>query len=264
MIRIRYDYFLMRVQLSHIGTRLPLKKLAKVLPGDVTFSNPLLLKLGKGYLVILDYAVLVGWGLSDKEMRKWEKKLISFCDGGFEKPKRDELDIKTGSRKQGVYGGEIVLGKLSGSKAVIVSEAIGTSMALEHYEADVEGVLGEFSKIAKGYEREGKTRRSRKQLLKRVGFAMNVQHQAIGGISVLDRPDLAWNDPKLDKLYDSLAQDLELEDRYQLLNKKLELIFQNVEFMLDVIETRHGIFLEWVIVILIAFEIVMFLWLDLH
>ncbi len=254
----------MHIQLSHLGIKLPLKKLAKALPGAQDFANPLVVKLDKGHLVVLDYAVLVGWGVSEKVMRAWEKKLKKFTEGAFQKPNRETLDIKTNAKRQGIFKGEISLAKLSNAKMAIVSEAIGTSLALDHYEKDVEDVLLEFSKVAKGYEKNGKTNRSRKQLLKKVGFAMNVQHEAIGGISVLDRPDAAWNNPKLDKLYDLLALDYELEDRYQVLNKKLELIFQNVEFMHNVIEARQGLFLEWIIILLIAFEIVVFLWLELH
>ena len=87
---------------------------------------------------------------------------------------------------------------------------------------------------------------------------MNIRHQTVTQMALLDKPDLTWDDESLDKFYKNLAEYYELDDRYEVLDDKLETIFRNVEFISDYITARRTLMAEIIIIVLIAVELVIF------
>ena len=123
---------------------------------------------------------------------------------------------------------------------------------------EVQRILDQFDPVIRSFESEGKTKLSTRQLLKMVGFAMNVRHLSTGSLALLDRPNAAWDDSGLSQLFDALSDEYEIDERYDILKEKLDIIFKNVEFILGFLDTRRSLMLEFTIVLLIVIEILIF------
>jgi uncharacterized Rmd1/YagE family protein len=74
-------------------------------------------------------------------------------------------------------------------------------------------------------------------------------------VAVGEKPDLLWDRPDLERLYARLETEYELDERAEVLNRKLGLIGQTARLMTDLIDTERSLRLEWAIVILIVAEI---------
>ena len=74
-----------------------------------------------------------------------------------------------------------------------------------------------------------------------------------------EKPDIAWDDPGLDRFYERLSAEYELVERERALSRKLDLISQAAQTVLDLFNQRQSIRVEWYIVILIVVEIVIIL-----
>mgnify|MGYP000980433509 CR=1 FL=1 len=78
---------------------------------------------------------------------------------------------------------------------------------------------------------------------------------------VPDRPDL-------ERLFARLRDEFEILERHTALNRKLELVSRTVETALGLIQARRSLRVEWYVVILIVFEILLTLyqlfWLGRH
>jgi required for meiotic nuclear division protein 1 len=72
---------------------------------------------------------------------------------------------------------------------------------------------------------------------------------------VLEKPDVLWEHPELERFYARLRDDYELRERERALNRKLELISRTVATLLELIQNRRSLRVEWYIVALILFEI---------
>ncbi len=68
----------------------------------------------------------------------------------------------------------------------------------------------------------------------------------------------AW--PDLDRLYEKLGVEYELRDRDRALSRKLELISGTAETLLEILQSRRSLRVEWYIVILIFIEILIILY----
>jgi uncharacterized Rmd1/YagE family protein len=76
-------------------------------------------------------------------------------------------------------------------------------------------------------------------------------------LHLLDKPDEAWDDPGMDRIYDELRAEFDLVDRYQAMEMKLRSVQESLELILDVARDRRLVSLEVTIVVLIGFEILL-------
>jgi uncharacterized Rmd1/YagE family protein len=82
-----------------------------------------------------------------------------------------------------------------------------------------------------------------------------VEHRVSGRVAAGEKPDLLWDRPDLERLYARLEAEYELDDRTEVLNRKLGLIGQTARLMTDLIDTERSLRLEAAIVILIVAEL---------
>src|SRR5690606_25520656 len=120
-----------------------------------------------------------------------------------------------------------------------------------------ESVAGVFDRIEELGEqmRRGVIPRQRSELLADIGSVLLTQARTVGRAEVADQPEITWDRPELDRLYEHLAVEYELRDRDVALTRKLDLISDVAETYLNLIHNRQTIRVEWYIVWLIVFEI---------
>lgn len=248
----------MKVHVLDLGKTIAVKEFQKKSQLKVLLKEPLVFTIGiQKWIVVLRYGVVAFWNLSKKEEKDWLKFIDPFVVERFERPLEEIVGITKSQRLEGTFKGKIYLKSFDAQKIAIVSLILGRSLALERYEIEASKTLIEFDSVMKSFGEKGKTNLSTKALLKKVGFAMNLQHLTVSQMALLDKPDATWENPQLDALYNDLATDYELEDRHDVLSEKLKLIFHNVQFILDFIDARRSLVLEATIVVLIVLEIVL-------
>lgn len=84
-----------------------------------------------------------------------------------------------------------------------------------------------------------------------------MQHRVSGRVAVAEKPDAVWDRPDLERLYGRLQEEYELHDRAEALTRKLQVISGTAEVLSDMIDTRRSLRLEFIIVLLIVFEVIL-------
>merc|ERR1719189_1746264 len=75
--------------------------------------------------------------------------------------------------------------------------------------------------------------------------------------SLLQLPEYFWHAPdSLQELYKAAGKYLEVEERIEAVNARLEVNKEMLDMMQSRYDTKHGAFLEWVVIILVAIEAV--------
>jgi uncharacterized Rmd1/YagE family protein len=92
--------------------------------------------------------------------------------------------------------------------------------------------------------------------LRLIGEALLVQHNVSGRVAIADKPDALWDRPDLERLYARLEDEYELQQRVDVLNRKLAVVAETADTLADIIDTRRSLRLEIIVVLLIGFEIV--------
>ncbi|MBU1659408.1 RMD1 family protein [bacterium] len=150
---------------------------------------------------------------------------------------------------------KITLKEYSVLNLIIVSLVISQSVALELYEQK----LSEYYEISRNLIDESNTysffRRS-----KLSSFAKQlvlVRHDMLIDLLMLDKPNILWDNEDKELLYNSLFYTLELKDRFDVVEHKLNSIKDDIVMVMDLANHNHSSFLEWIIIILIFIEIIM-------
>jgi uncharacterized Rmd1/YagE family protein len=226
---------------------------------EVIGSSPLVVRAGAhGTAVLLKYGCVVFFGLSEEEETREVEGLGRALRNPFPDPEveaatvvvdpdRDEGPDETDTIR--VRGWDV-------PRIQVVAEVLAKSVALAHYEGEATRTIDRIEPLAERLSRGLRPRARQSTLLQELGDALLSQARTIGRAEVAERPELIWELPTLGRLYERLSVEYELMERDQALRRKNEFITGSVGSLIDLVQQRQSVRLEWYIVILILVEIV--------
>jgi len=140
----------------------------------------------------------------------------------------------------------------------IIAFVLAKSVALEWIEEQLDKVLDEMEGVIARLD-QGKLNIPDKRLAKFAAKILNFKYRSIAYVMVLDKPDITWDNPDADRLYLTMAHIFELNQRYQEIKHKSETLMDITGIFSDLSHARRASRLEWIIIILIFIEIVIYL-----
>lgn len=140
----------------------------------------------------------------------------------------------------------------------IIAFVLAKSVALERIEERVDLVLDEMEGLVSLLDR-GKLELSDRRLAKLASSILTYKYQSIAHIMILDKPDITWENPEADRLYLTLANLFELSQRYNEIKHKGETLLDITQVFTSLSHARRATRLEWIIIVLIFIEIVIYL-----
>lgn len=138
----------------------------------------------------------------------------------------------------------------------IISFVIAKSVALELIEERIDTVFDDVGGLI-GRLEQGVLELPDRRLARLAAAVLGFKYTSISHIMVLDKPDITWNNEEADRLYLTMADLFELTPRYQEIKHKSETLMNVTEVFSSLSHARRAARLEWIIIILIAFEIIM-------
>lgn len=150
---------------------------------------------------------------------------------------------------------KITLKERSTISLLIISHVISQSVALEVYE----NKLADYYEKSRNLLEESDTF----SLFKRTKFAkfakqlVLLRHDMMIDLYLLDKPNIVWDNEDAEALYNELALSLELKERFEVVEYKLNSIKDDIIMIMDLKNHSHSSFLEWIIIVLIVIEVIM-------
>lgn len=225
----------------------------------VAYRKVLHVEWHQGEVFLFDYGVLVFWNLSVEERNEFIRNIREFATEPLTQVLNDEFTCETGLDKPVIKNDHIQLVEDEVLTRLAVSHGIAQSTKLEQFESHVQQTINDTAYIPRNIAETGTTRLSRKDLSRLRGRLFIASSDIMLNYDLLDVPDFFWEYPELDNYYTMIADYLEIRQRVQVLSKKLETIHELFNMMADEQKHKHSSMLEWIIIWLIAFEIVGFL-----
>lgn len=143
--------------------------------------------------------------------------------------------------------------KFDKSIASIISLTLSQSVGLEKREKSLEAKMTDSKKI---YEMIGNLKiKDRKDLMQFAGSIAKERFDILNQLYLLDKPDIAWDDSELESLYNQLSTQLELKNRFDVIEYKIAHLKESVELATNLVNQKSSEFLEWIIIWLIVVEV---------
>jgi uncharacterized Rmd1/YagE family protein len=140
----------------------------------------------------------------------------------------------------------------------IICFVIAKSVALERIEERIDVVFDDVEGLIANLGR-GKLELPDRDMARLASSILSFKFTSIAHIMVLDKPDITWDNPEADRLYTTMAGLFELSQRYLEIKHKSETLLDMTDVFSSLSNARRSARLEWIIIILIAIEIVLFL-----
>jgi len=240
-----------------IGERIDLRGLAG---GERLAAGPLTMSLeGGGVAVLFRFGAVVFFAASVETKKAFLDWLAPRVLQPYAQVERESIDVRivpTGFEGiESAEGNVLVLQDASIERLQIVADVLAQSVVLARYEAMVARDFDIVEPFAVELSRRGRTSADMRSLLRSIGRALLSEHTMVGRVEIGDKPELLWERPDLERLYQRLADEYELNERHAGLDRKLNLLARTAQTISDLIHNRHSLRVEWYIVILILFDI---------
>ena len=169
----------------------------------------------------------------------------------------DDLVVEVDPESATEVGNErVVVPSLEGWVSEMVATVLARSVALERVESALDGAMDRFEERIAELE-QGRISQNDRQLAKDAARILRIEHESLSWLGLLDRPETAWNNSQAESFHDELARVFEIPDRYGALRRKSEVLKDIDKTFSDLAHSRRSTRLEWIIIWLIAIELVL-------
>ncbi|KAI9641410.1 sporulation protein rmd1 [Ciborinia camelliae] len=209
---------------------------------------------------LFNYGVVVIWGMSVEHEERFLEEMARFEIGKYEND--DEVQEEsfnfyyTKEYQPRIYNDFITLREKGNYMTKLaISHALAQSVQTSLFESQVDRKIEECKDYPTQIALTGTIALSRKEINMKIGelFILRISIHLSG--AVLDTPEFFWSEPHLEPIYQAVRSYLEMDQRVKLLNERLDVIADLLAVLKDQLSHRHGEKLEWVVIVLIAVEI---------
>ncbi len=245
------------VRAFNLGERLHLRGLYEA---PLEYA-PLVVAVGEHALgMLFRYGVVVVFGATEAEQKAWLKELRGRVEKPYRRPETEETRVLVGKQTEGVSAEGINVTELTLPRLQVIATVLARSVALAYDESAIARAFDVVEPLARELDKPRTSGNVLKEVLRHIGGTLLAQQKMIGRVEIADKPDILWEQPELERLYARLEDEYELVERSAVLERKLALVARTAEITLNLLQTRRMLRVEWYIVILIVFEVILYLY----
>lgn len=253
----------MHIVAAYVGERIDPRSFADRFPDRLPGRDPVMTRSGEeGWVAVFRDGVVVFFDVPEGERSRIVADLEPDVVRAFEAVETEEaILLVEPDGDEGVDArGTIVVRAMDAPRVQIVAAVLAKSTALAHYEREVGMRFDRIEPLTRSLHEGAHPGRGHRRLMAQLGGTLLTQARVMGRHEVVEKPDVTWNAPELDRLYARLASEYELGDRARILSGKADFVSTSIQLLIDMDRHRQSIRLEWYIVILILVEIVILVW----
>lgn len=136
----------------------------------------------------------------------------------------------------------------------LISTVLAKSVALEKTEEQLGKIHDTLETMIDRLEK-GNLRIGNKELARTTAKILRHDYNTLAYIMILDKPDITWASSNANEFHDKMMEFFELNDRHKILKSKTEILYNIMDGFSSISHSIRGLFVEWIVVILIVIEI---------
>ena len=212
------------------------------------------------YFSVFRYGVVSFMNYEQTEIDNFIRQIERHCRNRFAEPLADEFFVETNVGEKKISHNKIAIVDAEPTVLRMIMSTLGQSVALDYYSQQAIMLLEDTNLHTQVLEKKGKLSISGTSLKKYIGKTLLLKNRISQHLYIFDSPPETWEDERLDKLHTELKRNFDLTDRFRGVTDSLEIVRDNLELFRDLLQYRTGVVLEWIIIALIAIEVIHFLY----
>ncbi|TMW66021.1 hypothetical protein Poli38472_003786 [Pythium oligandrum] len=196
----------------------------------------------------------VFWGLTRAEEQAHLRTLTTFSVGPVKQVEVEDMDYTYGESSH-IFNDSITLESNRASEKLAISFAMAQSAKLDVFEERVEETIQKTKHIPQNLATTGSIQYSQSDISKLIGQLFIVRNDVNLNSDMLDEPEFFWEDDEYQPLYKKMTKYLDVDNRVQILNTRLDILRELLDVLNQQLAHRHGTKLEWIVIWLIVAEV---------
>lgn len=214
---------------------------------------------GARYVYIFKYGAISFLNYETADISSFLGFIYPFCKNRFKENLTDEFIVETGATEYKMGHNKIEITASDKNTFRIIMLNVSQSVTLDYYSEQTSRLLEETNHHTQILEKKGRLAVSGRNLKKFIGRTLLLKNRIAENLYIFDSPSETWEDEKLDKLYNELKKNFDLQERFRNVSDGLGIVKDNLELFRDILQYRNTVFLEWIIIALIAIEVLHYL-----
>lgn len=212
-------------------------------------------------IILFDFGAAVLTGFDTLEREQLIKTILNIQNQEQHAPLTEDflIEVHPGANIE-VKFDRVIVPEVNLPILAIISLLLAQSAAMDYYQEDVQETIERTKHITSSLQHAGRLPGRINALVKFIGACISTKNDVISTLSLFDKPESTWESPELDKLYNALRQELEINDRFRALEAKLRIIQDSLSLIVDLANQRSTFRLEFTVVLLILTEVIITVW----
>ena len=206
-------------------------------------------------IILFKYGVFICWDIEFENIKFFLDFIKDLQINSFNKPIMEEFNYTLDDEFK-INLDTIYLSDSSTASKIAISQALAQNVKLQQFEEEILTTIENNSHIPLQLSTTGKIKLTKKEISKKIGELFLVKTKINLHYDLLDTPEFFWEYPQYENQYEKTVKYLDIKSRVEVLNKKVEIIQELLHVLGDEQKHKYSSFLEWIIIILIAFEII--------
>src|SRR5579863_1883685 len=208
------------------------------------------------FVYVFKYGVVCFLGYTEVEAAGFLERIAPFCKHVFEVKLSEEFEVETNATENKFGYNKIEITKPDIEVLRLIMLNVSQSVALDYFSELTNSLQEETNSNTLNLERRGRLNISGANLKRYIGKTLNLKNRIAENLYIFDSPPETWEDENLNRIDQGLKKTFDLQDRYRDIREGLEIVRENLELFKDLLQYRNSTFLEWIIIILVALEVV--------
>lgn len=219
----------------------------------------------KQFIYVFSFGAAVFWGLSPQQAINFIKEIELYADEPAQHFETDEFFYNVGKKTviDEVTDTIILENDTDALYKLSLSYALAQSIKLASHEKELKQTIDRMTFIPKSLAKTGQTTLKRKEIAKKMGELYLQKSSINSNLNIMHTPRVIWDHSEIEPHYHMASDFLDLQSRVESLNMGLTMIQDLLEILEDQLNHKHSSMLEWIIIVLIFVEVVLFVAKDL-
>lgn len=214
-----------------------------------------------GNAFIFQYGALVIWGVPSKDETALLAEIKRYEIKPLEEAEREQYEYEYGTKLK--FADDVItLPDRDPLTKLAISYALAQSTKLGSFEVTIQKIFNQMKDYPEDLAKYGTIKLSKIEMRKKMGLLFLERNSINLHVNVLDIPEFFWFSPEYEPLYMKAANYLDIENRVEVLNQRLNVAHELFEMLGNELNHQHSSRLEWAIIILILIEVSLALFKD--
>lgn len=220
-------------------------------------ADELFYKTGEGcYVYVFKYGVVCFLGYTEAAALDYIEQIGPYCKNVFGQRLSEEFEVETNAQENKFGYNKIEITKPDIEVLRLIMLNVSQSVALDYFSEQTNRLQEETNSNTLTLERKGRLNISGANLKKYIGRTLHLKNRIAENLYIFDSPPETWEDENLNRIDQGLKKTFDLQERYRDIREGLEIVRENLELFKDLLQYRNSTFLEWIIIILVALEVI--------